>query len=305
MAELGDMELFVQAAELGSLTRAAVKLDLTQPGASRRIAALEESFGGRLFHRTGRGVRLTELGASVLPRVKRLLDDVERMVVDARDAAGKPVGIVTLGVLPSVSRPFVSRLYREVRERFPSVRLQIDEAFGGLLDEAVANGTVDLAILNRYGSSPPEHEELLAHVDMCLIGWKGDALTAKPTVPFQSLDGLSMLMPSAPATWHALLEKIARRHGVRLASAMVVDSVPVICDVVAEGGCYAILPGYAVRRDVERGHLQCAKIVKPGIARMVTLSITSQRPMSIATREVARLVRRILPTMIGAKSAKP
>lgn len=300
MADLAEMELFIHAGALGSLTKAAIKLDLTQSAASRRLASLEERFGGRLFYRTGRGVRLTELGLGMLPRVRQLLGDLERVAIEARDMAGKPTGTVTLGVLPSVSRPLVSRLYREARAHCPAVRLQINEAFGGLLDEAVANGTVDLAILNRYGTSPPEGEELLARVDMCLLGSKGDRHTAKATVPFRQLDGLPMLLPSAPNTWRGILERLARRHEITLNEAMSVDSVPVLLDVIKDGGCYTILPEYAVRGETSAGRLQASRIVKPSISRMLTLSMTSQRPMTLATREIARLVRRLLPGVVAS-----
>jgi DNA-binding transcriptional LysR family regulator len=300
MADLAEMELFVHAGTLGSLTKAAIKLDLTQSAASRRLASLEDRFGGRLFYRTGRGVRLTELGERMLPRVKQLLGDLERVGIEARDMAGKPTGTVTLGVLPSVSRPLVSRLYREARERCPAVRLEINEAFGGLLDEAVANGTVDLAILNRYGVSPPEGEELLARVDMCLLGRRGDRPTAKASIAFQQLDGLPMLLPSAPNTWRGILERLARRHKIRLNEAMSVDSVPLLLDVVRDGDCYAILPEYAVRSEAAAGRLQVSRIVKPSISRMLTLSLTTQRPATLATREIARLVRRLLPDIVRA-----
>lgn len=303
MNDLRDLELLVQAAALGSLTKAAVKLDLTQSAASRRIAALEERLGGRLFHRTGRGVHPTELGASVLPRIEALLNDADRIASDARARAGKPVGTVRLGVLPSVSRPFIGMLYRETMQRLPAVRLQIDEAFGGLLDEAIANGTVDLAILNRYGHAPPDGEELLARVDMCVIGSAGDRLTRHGRVAFKELDGLPLLLPSAPNAWRGVLEKTARRHGIRLHESMVVDSVSLLADVVAGGGCHAIVPGYAVEREVAEGLLQVARIVQPAMTRLVTLSVTSQRPMTIAAREVARLVRGLLPRMLGEVGA--
>ncbi len=301
MTSLSDMELFVHAAVLGSLTRAAIKLDLTQSAASRRIAALEERLGGRLFHRTGRGVRLTELGFSVLPGIKGLLAEAERVVADARAHAGQPVGNVTLGVLTSISKPLVSMLYREGKERFPAIRLEIKEGSGGVLDDAIANGTVDLAILNRYGSAPPEDEELIAHVDMYLVGPCGDRLTRKPSVPFKDLAGLPLLLPSTPNTWRGILEKAARRQGVALNEAMVIDSVSLLLDVVRAGGCYAIVPGHSVVHEVATGKLQASRIVRPAISRMLMLSITSQRPTTIATREVARMVRRILPALVGPR----
>ncbi len=298
MRDLASMELFVHAAALGSLTRAAVKLDLTQSAASRRIAALEERFGGRVFHRTGRGVLLTELGARMLPRIKDLLDAVDQVTSDARDLAGKPAGQVILGVLPSLSRPLVSRLYQLAQQQFPEVRLQINEAFGGLLDEAVANGTVDLAVLNRYGPVPPAGEELLARTEMCLLGPPGDRVTAKPTTAFGALDGLPLLLPSAPNTWRTLLEKMARRQSIRLVEAMAVDSAPLLIEIVERGGCYAILPHYSVAQEVAAGRLQASRIVRPALTRMLTLSATAQHPMTLAARGIARLVRELVPAIV-------
>jgi len=299
MPDLGSLDLFVHAAALGSLTRAAVKLDMTQSAASRRIAALEADFGGRVFHRTGRGVTLTELGARMLPQTRALLGGLDRLTMEARDLAGKPTGTVILGVLPSVSRPLVARLYGEVRKRLPNVHLQINETFGGLLDEAIANGSVDLAVLARYGSDPPTGEELLARPDMCLLGSIGDRVTKHATVPFSALRGLPLLLPSAPNTWRSVLDNLARRHGVPLVDSMTVDSASLLMDLVAGGGCYGILPTYYVQHDVAEGRIQASRIVKPELTRMLTLAVTTQRPTTLAAREIARLVRAIVPGIVS------
>lgn len=300
MPDLGHLDLFVHAATLGSLTKAAVKLDLTQSAASRRIGALEEDFGGRVFHRTGRGVTLTELGTRMLPRAQALLGELERLTMEARDLAGKPTGTVILGVLSSISRPLVGQLYREVCERLPDVRLQITEGFGGLLDEAVANGSVDLAVLNRYGGEPPIGEELLARADMCLLGSAGDRVTKVATVPFSALEALPLLLPSAPNEWRSVLDNLARRHKVCLVDAMTVDSASLLIDIVAGGGCYGILPQYYVQHDVAQGRIQASRIVRPVLTRMLTLATTSQRPTTLAVREIARLVRTMLPGIVIA-----
>lgn len=299
MRDLDALELFVHVATLGSLTKAAVKLDLAQSVASRRIAALEANFGGRVFYRTGRGVTLTELGARMLPRVRALLSELDDMTSEAREAAtGKPTGTVIVGVLRSVSRPLVSRLYRQVCDQLPGVRLQIVEGSGGRLDEAIANGTADVAVLSRYGDEPPVGEELLARSEMSLIGSSQDPVTVKTQVPFTALDGLPLLLPSAPSAWRGELEKLARRHGIRLNEAMTVDSMPVLIDVVAGGGCYGILPTYALKQDVTEGRISAARIVKPALMRMVTMAITSQRPATLAMLEVARLVRDLVPSIV-------
>ncbi len=65
--EFARLKLFIQVAEAGSLSKAAVLLDSVQSAISRQIAALERDCGRRLFDRTGRGVTLTDFGKRVFP----------------------------------------------------------------------------------------------------------------------------------------------------------------------------------------------------------------------------------------------
>jgi DNA-binding transcriptional LysR family regulator len=66
-------KLFVDAAELGSLSKVALAYGTSQPHISRQISELEQDCGGRLFQRTGRGVVLTELGQRIAPKVRAWL----------------------------------------------------------------------------------------------------------------------------------------------------------------------------------------------------------------------------------------
>ena len=68
--DYGAWKLFIDAVELGSLSKVAVAHGTSQPHISRQITELEQECGGRLFQRTGRGVVLTELGQRVAPKVR-------------------------------------------------------------------------------------------------------------------------------------------------------------------------------------------------------------------------------------------
>src|SRR4029078_1876019 len=65
-----DWKLFIDCAELGSLSKVALVYGTSQPNISRQISELEKECGGRLFERTGRGVVLTELGDRITPKVR-------------------------------------------------------------------------------------------------------------------------------------------------------------------------------------------------------------------------------------------
>src|SRR5262245_43857852 len=147
-------KLFIDAAELGSLSKVAVAYGTSQPHISRRLGELEQECGARLFQRTGRGVVLTELGQRVAPKVRTWLASTDQLANDIHATAGKPIGKVRLGILPSTAHPLGSTLYYRVRERYPLVQLSVREGQGAQLERWLEDGSLDLAILFRQSPTP-------------------------------------------------------------------------------------------------------------------------------------------------------
>src|SRR5579875_1753563 len=77
--QLEELKLFCTAAELGSVGRAARRLHITQPGASKRLHALEDLVGTPLFERSARGVTLTAAGERLYAHARRVAADVEEL----------------------------------------------------------------------------------------------------------------------------------------------------------------------------------------------------------------------------------
>lgn len=97
-------QLFVKVADAGSVTAAALALDIHQSVVSRHIARLEEESGTRLFRRTGRGLVLTEFGEQVYSRVMPLIRDAEQLADDMRTRKDTPVGELRFGATPRTNR---------------------------------------------------------------------------------------------------------------------------------------------------------------------------------------------------------
>ena len=83
--ELRHLKAFVEVATQGSYVRAANTLGIAQSALSRQVSALERGIGGRLFHRTGRGVALTEIGERVLPQGRALIADATALKQAAQE----------------------------------------------------------------------------------------------------------------------------------------------------------------------------------------------------------------------------
>src|SRR4029453_10138166 len=102
------LKLFLEVADLGSFSKAALARRTVQSHISRQISELERECGARLFQRTGRGVVLTELGQRIAPRVRAWLADTDQLVNDIKSSAQAPIGEVRLGILPSAAHPLMT-----------------------------------------------------------------------------------------------------------------------------------------------------------------------------------------------------
>ncbi len=94
MDRFGNIEAFVEAAELGSFTLAARRLRLSPSALSRRVAQLEEDIGVRLFHRTTRAVRLSEDGRAFFERARAALRELKEAQEATSRLRDRPAGLL-------------------------------------------------------------------------------------------------------------------------------------------------------------------------------------------------------------------
>lgn len=289
-------KLFIEAAELGSLSKVALARGTSQPQISRQLSELERGCGGRLFQRTGRGVVLTELGQRVAPRVRAWLASTDQLVDEVRASAGTPIGTVRLGSLPSTAHPLVTKLYHRLRAGYPLVRLSVREGQGAQLETWLEDGSVDLAILYRTSPTPRNGDTYLVATPTYLVGAEGDKTTSRPAVPFAALNNLPLVLFCRPNSWRNHLEQISSEHGVALNVALEADSLGVQAQVVADGGIYALLGPYAIGAVPKMHRLQWSKIVDPPIPRHIALALSRHGELTLACRTVMQILKEIAST---------
>src|SRR5262245_35514037 len=163
--ELRHLRAFVEVATQGSYVRAANTLGIAQSALSRQVSALEREVGGRLFHRTGRGVALTGIGERVRPQGRAWMAEAAAFEQPARSPAGRPAGEVTMGVVPVASRMLLAELTAQLRDDYPGIRLRVLEGYSGQVEEWLTSQRVDIAIYNRYRRGRPANSEAIMRAD--------------------------------------------------------------------------------------------------------------------------------------------
>ncbi|HZQ60548.1 MAG TPA: LysR family transcriptional regulator [Casimicrobiaceae bacterium] len=286
-------KLFVDAVEMGSLSKVAVAYGTSQPHISRRIGDLERECGARLFQRTGRGVALTELGQRIVPKIRAWLASTAQLENDIRTSAGTPIGKVRIGNLPSTAHPLVTTLYQRLKERYPLVQLSVREGQGAQLETWLEDGSVDLAILFRTSPTPKNGDTYLAQVPTYLVGPEGDRLVAKSTVPFDALDHLPLVSFCRPSSWRNQLEEMAGERGIALNVVLEADSISLQTNIVAQGDIYALLGPYAIAAAMKTCRIRSAKIVAPAVTRHIALAMSRHGEMTLACRTVMQVTKEI------------
>lgn len=295
-ANLQRWKMFVTVAEEGTLTRAALHLDSNQTALSRHLTALELQCGARLFERTGRGVKLSETGARILPQVRELLCQAEQLELDIRGRTRPLSGQVTLALMPSMAHVIVGPLFAFLREHHPGARLRVLEGASGKVEEWLADGRADIGLLYRYNTPLPAHETALLVGDAFLVGGRGDRPTAGDTVPFRALASLPLVLPSAPNGLRHEIDVKARTARVTLTPILETDSLGVLKTLAMNEHVNVILSHHALGEELAAGKLQAARIVDPTISATISIAHSKTKAPASAVTLVSQKVSELVMT---------
>jgi LysR family transcriptional regulator, nitrogen assimilation regulatory protein len=291
--DIKQLKAFVEVATNGSYARTAAVVGIAQSALSRQMSALERGIGGRLFHRTGRGVVLTELGERLLPRARALLADVAALADAARGERAQPHGEVTLGVVPVASRGLVAALAGELHKLYPAIRLRALEAYSGQVEEWLASGRIEIAIYNRYRRGRVANAEALARADVHLITRCDHPMARRHEIAVRSLAEIPLALPVRPNSLTSVLTGLAASQHFELDIRFEAGSTPLIRDVMLASGLATISPRDVFAREIAAGELAAIPIVRPKILQTTWMSVSSHHPPSDAAQIVARLVRQL------------
>ncbi|MFD1910759.1 LysR family transcriptional regulator [Halodurantibacterium flavum] len=253
MDRLQSLRVFVAVAETESFTAGARALGLSTPSATRGVLALEAELGARLFTRTTRQVRLTDVGWSYLQDVREVLAGLAAADAAASGAAQIPVGQLRITCPQEFGRIYVAPLLTEFLDRFPGVSadvLMIDRIVN-IVEEGY-----DLAL--RIGRLPSSGLAAIrvGQVRRVLCGAPGYfAVRGRPQVPAELASHTVVSVGPRTAGQHWRFGS-GGEHAVRVSPRLSVSSVAAGIEVARRGWGICQALSYQIGPDLEAGRLQ-------------------------------------------------
>jgi DNA-binding transcriptional LysR family regulator len=148
--ELRHLRYFVAVGREENVSRAALKLHVSQPALSRQMRDLEDELGFLLLTRDAKSVRLTEAGRAFLSEARAVLERVEEAVKAARAIATGARGELHIGYAPSLTARFLPRALRAFQARSPGVRVKLHDLSTEEMLAGLREGALQMAFVARH-----------------------------------------------------------------------------------------------------------------------------------------------------------
>lgn len=253
--DLRQIREFVQIANSGSISRAARVLGVAQPTLSRRLAALEAEVGSALLRRDTHTMSLTEAGRTLLADARELLALADRMGGRLRRERETLRGHLRLVSVVDVGQWVVSRVLSRFQRQHPQVTAELH-----LINRPTkfAKEGFDCGILVGAPSDRGVVAKKIADLPRRLVAAPG--LLERCGVPESpaELDGLpwlGFLQPHFFTRDRLDLSREGEVSRLKMAPAMLLDTVTAVREAVIEGAGFTVLPKWMSDRDVEEGRL--------------------------------------------------
>jgi LysR family nitrogen assimilation transcriptional regulator len=292
--ELDQLKAFLTVAESGTFSRAALRLSTTQPVLSRKVKTLEDELGAELFHRTGRGVVLSEGGKLLEQYARGMLESAASAKLAIQALGASPVGQVTIGMPSSIATVVAVDLVHAFRTAFPNVSLKVMEGYSGHVLEWLAAGRLDVAVLydapGLKGNTLPT-DPLLSD-ELFLIGSPRDpARIGNGPVRAARLAHIPLVLPSRPHGIRILVDEAMGRTGAEANVQLEIDAMHSMLALAESGAGYTVLSYSSVREPVVAKRLRIWRIVDPTITRSLLITNTTQRPSTRPVRALTRMFK--------------
>jgi len=242
--ELRHLRYFVAAAEQENVSRAALKLHVSQPGISRQIHDLEDEIGFPLFERSAKALKLTDAGRKFLEEARAVLQRVDDAVKNARAVAIGAGAEIHVGYAPSLTIQILPTALRAFQSKFPRARVSLHDLSTEEMLAGLRAGELQVALMVQ----PPRKMlrglqfKELARYPICAALPPKHPLAESKTVNFEQLarEPLIAYTRLDYPEYHDLLNRLFGKRKPRIVEEH--DGVTSVIAAIESGRGIALVP---------------------------------------------------------------
>ncbi len=290
-ATFRQLSAFHAVSRLGSVSRAADELSLTQPAVSIQLKLLEESAGTPLLQREGRGVRLTEAGELLAQYAGRILDLWREVGDEMATHRGVFSGTLRVGAVTTAEYLLPPLLVR-FASAYPNVKVKLSVGNRNEIVRMLASHEIDLAIMGRPPSELKTQATAFAAHPMGFLAAPSHALASVAGLTLQQVAEANLLVRERGSGTRATLERLFKdaRLPLRIGSEM--SSNEAIKHMCAAGFGVAFLSMHTCVLEIDAGLLQLLPLADNPVEREWFVMHLASRQLPQVSAEFERFLVR-------------
>lgn len=289
---LRRLKYFVNIVDIGSLTQAAEVLHIAQPALSQQVATLENEMDQQLLIRTKRGVTPTEAGKILYAHARAILRQCEQAQLAVVNAGQTLNGQVCIGLAPGTAASSLTMpLLQQVREQHPDILVYLHENSGSMLNDKVASGQLDMAVLYDRTPTAGITSVLLMKEELYVVG-TGDCPGS--TVELADVARMNLFLPR---DYSAVRKRVDEAFSLRRLSARIIgeiESLSMLTAAVASGMGVTVLPESAARALTDDSQAWMSRIISPSLNLPLSLNVSARMALSPSAQAVKDILLSLL-----------
>jgi DNA-binding transcriptional LysR family regulator len=289
-----QLECFLAVAWKRHFGRAAEDLGRTQPALSLQVKRLEAALGAARFERTVRHIRLTTAGEILVPYAERILADVDESRTKIQDVRGGNLGVLRIGVLPTVAAHFLPVVMGVFNKRCEGVTVILrEESRTDQLVPLVQFGEIDLTIARKPPASAGLKSRAVLTEELCLaVSRKHPLAQTSSVIPSQLSSERFILYKSPLHSTREMTLQFCRDAGFEPRVEFESEQEHTIQNLVAANLGVTLLPEMVLRNQTV-SDLVMVRIRPPAPTRTLVVSWKAGRYLSATTRKFIGIAQQV------------
>jgi DNA-binding transcriptional LysR family regulator len=282
--EMSQIRYVLAAARHLNFTKAAAECHVSQPALTKGVKALETELGAPVFHREGRRILLSDFGRTMIPHLRRIVDEAEATQVLAQNFRLLDQVPVRLGVLSTIGHLRLARFLARFEKDNPGLELSVSEGSAPELTERLEDGELDVAVLTLTDAVKETYNATQLYAERYVVVFPPEhRLGRMNAVGLADLSGEDYVDRLA-CEMREMVMGVCGERGVELYARFRSEREDWVQAMVLAGIGFAFMPEYSVTLP---GLIQ-RPLVEPAVERHVGTITMRGRPHSPATAAFMR-----------------
>jgi LysR family cyn operon transcriptional activator len=286
--ELRHLRYFLAVADTRSFTRAAERLNVTQPTLSHQIKQLESRVGTILFERSTKEIELTAAGQLFKPYCERIIKEIESSALAISELEGLMRGTLRMAVFHSFSHSMLPPILCEFALRYPGVHVTARLVPRADMERDLLNAELDFAVAYIADDNDQIAADRLFDEELVLVVGSKHTHAGRQLMPMRELAKLPLVLLTPEFGARQFVDRFFAGNGLRPHVMLEMNAIEPILATIRNSGLASVLSAGAI---VDTGGLQIVRLIEPVPKRTVGILWRRNGHRSAAALRMAEIIK--------------